>query len=101
LNGGSDNPVISPDGRYVVFGSSASDLGDGVADTNGARDVFLFDRDTGAIVLVSRTAGDLMQTGNSDSDERPPARNDEPCRRDGGKRDGHWHGAMRAVTRRS
>lgn len=39
---------ISADGRLVLFASLASDLldpSDGVADTNGTRDVFLFDRD--------------------------------------------------------
>ena len=45
--------VVSADGRYVVFGSYASDLVAG--DTNGDSDVFLFDRTTGTVTLVSRT----------------------------------------------
>lgn len=37
-------PVMSDDGRFVVFGSEATNLVSG--DTNGQRDVFLRDRDT-------------------------------------------------------
>jgi len=36
-------PHMSPDGRFVVFGSDATNLVPG--DTNGVRDVFLHDRD--------------------------------------------------------
>ncbi|HEY2385805.1 MAG TPA: hypothetical protein VGK30_02500, partial [Candidatus Binatia bacterium] len=36
------SPAISPDGRFVVFGSDAPDLVDG--DTNGVADVFVRDR---------------------------------------------------------
>ena len=58
----SDNSVpqsISADGRFVAFVSSADDLA--VGDTNGSQfDIFVFDRDTDTIELVS--AG-----GNSDS----------------------------------
>ena len=41
---GSQNTRLSPDGRYVLFDSEASDLVTG--DTNGYRDVFLYDRQT-------------------------------------------------------
>lgn len=51
-NGASDNPLISADGRYIVFTSAASDLVDG--DANGAIDIFWFDRDTQQLRLVSR-----------------------------------------------
>ena len=37
-------PAISADGRYVAFGSDASNLVAG--DTNGAGDVFVRDRET-------------------------------------------------------
>ncbi|HTI99408.1 MAG TPA: hypothetical protein VL527_11045 [Dongiaceae bacterium] len=51
-NGGSDSPDISPDGRYVVFRSAASNL---VADdTNGLPDIFMWDRSTGNISCLSR-----------------------------------------------
>ncbi|MFO0980635.1 MAG: kelch repeat-containing protein [Planctomycetota bacterium] len=42
---------ISSDGRYVAFSSDATNLVDG--DTNGYRDVFVHDRQTGATIRVS------------------------------------------------
>ena len=50
-NGLSNNPNISPDGRFVVFESAASNLVAG--DTNGATDVFQHDVQTNSTVLVS------------------------------------------------
>ena len=50
-NGGSDAPSISADGRYVAFTSAATNLVDG--DTNGQRDAFVFDRQTGVTTLAS------------------------------------------------
>ncbi|MBL8857319.1 MAG: hypothetical protein JNL28_02285 [Planctomycetes bacterium] len=50
-NGGSYFGVISRNGRFVTFLSSASNLVPN--DTNDARDVFLFDRQTGVMELVS------------------------------------------------
>ena len=62
-NGGSEVPVISSDGRYVVFYSGASNL---VAnDNNGALDVFLHDRQTNTTTLISSTAGGVQ--GNDSS----------------------------------
>src|SRR4051812_25075345 len=53
-NGDSSNPIISPDGRFVAFESSASNL---VAnETNSLRDVFVRDRQTGITVLASAGA---------------------------------------------
>jgi Tol biopolymer transport system component len=49
--GGSYSPVISADGRYVVFLSGATNLIAG--DTNGAVDVFRRDLQTGTTALVS------------------------------------------------
>ena len=43
---------MSPDGRYVVFESSASNLA--ADDDNGARDIFIRDLQTNATTLVSR-----------------------------------------------
>jgi Tol biopolymer transport system component len=52
-NGGSGFPELSADGRYVVFGSTASDLVPD--DGNGAAvDVFTFDRDTGVLIRLTR-----------------------------------------------
>ncbi len=56
-------PAISADGRYVAFDSSASNLVP--SDTNGTRDVFVHDRDTGATTRVS-VASDGTQ-GNDES----------------------------------
>jgi hypothetical protein len=54
--------AISADGRYVAFHSDASNLVDG--DTNGRRDVFVHDRQTGVTERVSvDTAGN--QAGGS------------------------------------
>jgi len=55
--------AISADGRFVAFGSLASNLVAG--DTNGQRDVFMHDRDAGATTRVS-VATDGTQ-GNGDS----------------------------------
>jgi archaellum component FlaF (FlaF/FlaG flagellin family) len=50
-NSSSNAPSISADGRYVAFESAASNLVPG--DTNGQRDVFVYDRQTGTIERVS------------------------------------------------
>lgn len=50
-NGGSLEPSISADGRWVAFVSVASNLVDG--DTNNVGDVFVADLTTGAVQLVS------------------------------------------------
>ena len=50
-NGRSTRPLLTPDGRYVVFVSKASDLVEN--DTNGATDVFVRDRKLGRTLLVS------------------------------------------------
>src|SRR5215472_13804035 len=63
-NGRSGSPGITPDGRFVVFESDASNL---VAnDSNGKRDVFLRDLQTGVTRLVSvNVAGTLSGDGDS------------------------------------
>lgn len=50
-NEASDDPTISDDGRFVAFSSIASNLVPG--DTNGSRDVFVHDRQTGVTRRVS------------------------------------------------
>src|SRR5205823_11864599 len=50
-NGKSTLPLISPDGRYVVFMSQAFDLS--ANDTNGFTDVFLRDLVAGTTLLLS------------------------------------------------
>ncbi len=59
----SEQPDITPDGRFVTFFSLATNLVPG--DTNNRRDIFVRDRQTGAVVRVSvSTAGGQ---GNSES----------------------------------
>ncbi len=67
-NGDSSNPSISNDGRFVVFDSAANNLLDaGIGnDSNGERDVFRKDLETGVIELVS-LAGDGVTQGNGES----------------------------------
>jgi hypothetical protein len=50
-NDHSSNPQISPNGRYVVFASKASDLVPN--DTNNASDIFVRDRVLGLTLLIS------------------------------------------------
>ena len=52
-DGASWDPQATPDGRYVVFTSDATNLV-GAADDNGASDVYLADRTEGTVTLVSR-----------------------------------------------
>jgi WD40-like Beta Propeller Repeat len=56
-------PFISADGRFVAFSSEATNLVSG--DTNGYRDIFLRDRQTGQTSLVSLSSSD--EQGNSNS----------------------------------
>ncbi len=59
-----DKPSISGDGRYVAFSSSATNL---VAnDTNGARDIFVHDLQTGETTLVSKSSDGLQGDSRSD-----------------------------------
>jgi phosphopantothenate synthetase len=50
-NSDSFNPVLSADGRFIAFSSTATDLAGN--DTNGATDVFVRDLKTGKTVLTS------------------------------------------------
>jgi len=59
-NGPSSDPILSADGRYLVFKSKASDLVTG--DTNGVSDLFVRDLTTGALFALSRAAD--ATTGN-------------------------------------
>ena len=59
--------AVTPDGRYVVFVSSASNLSN-VPDHNGNQDVYLRDRQTGVTTLISiNAAGTAAGNGYSDS----------------------------------
>lgn len=60
-NSQSSYPVISADGRYVAFASDATNIVQG--DTNGYRDVFEYDRQSGKTIRVT-VASDGTQTDN-------------------------------------
>jgi Tol biopolymer transport system component len=62
-DGSSDSPDISPDGRFVAYRSGASNLVPN--DANGVPDVFLWDRVTGATMLLS-----VSRSMNSSADNR-------------------------------
>jgi Tol biopolymer transport system component len=62
-NANSTSPDITPDGRFVVFGSNATNLV--AADTNGVGDLFVRDLKTGAIDLVTRGADGSPANGGS------------------------------------
>ena len=65
-NGLSSQPFISNDGKYVVFSSTASDLLAG--DTNGQRDIFLYDVTSGTTTtIVSRTTAALSNAGSDNA----------------------------------
>jgi hypothetical protein len=64
-NGASHDPVVSADGRYVAFRSSASNLVTG--DVNGQQDVFRKDVQTGTTTLVSVSSAGVQ--GNALADD--------------------------------
>ena len=66
-DGGSSNPSISADGRFVAFGSMASNLVPD--DINGHRDIFIHDRLDGSIERVSFGFGEI----NADDESLRPS----------------------------
>jgi len=62
-NGNSSCGGMTPDGRYVVFTSDASDLAAG--DTNGFSDIFVRDMAAGTTVLASVSTGGVEGNGVS------------------------------------
>ncbi len=69
-NASSSGGVISPDGRYVVFRSTASNLVAG--DTNGKADVFLRDRASGVTERISVDGNGAQSDGDSASPALTP-----------------------------
>jgi Tol biopolymer transport system component len=68
-NGFSYQPVISGDGRFVAFNSSAGNLVPD--DTNGESDVFVHDRQTGTTTRVSVGTGGTQAAGPSGGFDPP------------------------------
>ncbi len=62
-DGDASSPRVSPDGRYVVFGSDSTDLVTG--DTNGVADIFLRDRTLGTTIRVSVDSDSTQSNGES------------------------------------
>jgi len=50
-NGPSGRPVLTPDGRYLVFESQTSNIAPG--ETNKKQDIFRKDLQTGKVIIVS------------------------------------------------
>ncbi|HEX2192922.1 MAG TPA: hypothetical protein VHH09_06980 [Acidimicrobiales bacterium] len=63
-NGESAFAASSADGAYVAFASTATDLVPGQVDTNNGRDVFLFERATGSVTLVSHVPASAGTTAD-------------------------------------
>jgi Tol biopolymer transport system component len=63
-NGDSADPVMSPDGRYVVFTSTASDLVPN--DTNQVADIFMYNLQSGTITRLSVDSNGNQANGASD-----------------------------------
>jgi FG-GAP-like repeat/WD40-like Beta Propeller Repeat len=59
--------TYSPDGRYVLFDSLATNLVANQADTNGVADLFLYDTQTNSSALVSHVAGSTTNAGSGAS----------------------------------
>jgi hypothetical protein len=57
----------SLDGRYAVFGSNATNVVPGQVDSNSDLDVFLRDRQTGAVAVVSHVPGSPVTAGDAGS----------------------------------
>lgn len=74
-NNVSDQPSISDDGRWVAFASTATNLVTGQTDGNFTRDVFLYDRTTGQLILLSHASASATTAANNTSENRswPPA----------------------------
>ncbi len=55
---------MSDDGRWILFESAATNLVPAQSDLNDAKDVFLFDRISGEVRLLSRTASSAFSTAD-------------------------------------
>lgn len=66
-NGESIAVDMTPDARCILFKSKATNLAPGVTDTNLSYDVFLYDRNSNDVSLITRAAGGAPATGNGQS----------------------------------
>ena len=66
-NAESSSPRISRDGAWIAFQSRATDLVPGQQDLPGSFDVFLYERRTGTVTLVSHSHAFPLRAGRGDS----------------------------------
>ena len=65
---GASHPVaVTADGRYVLLRSSATNLIAGLVDDNGSDDLFLRDRTTGSLTLITHRHGEPSRTADGGS----------------------------------
>ncbi|MFO1009112.1 MAG: calcium-binding protein [Planctomycetota bacterium] len=69
-DGSSYGPALSADGRYLAFASLATNLV--VGDTNGVADVFVLDRETGALERISVGPGAVQADADCNSPSISP-----------------------------
>jgi hypothetical protein len=67
-NGPSMQAVISQDGNYIAYTTSATDVGSAITDNNGATDIYLYRRTDRMLQLVSHSTTSITTTGNAASD---------------------------------
>jgi len=75
-NDGSDNPSLSSDGRYVAFESKATNLVTSPAVSAGVKQVYRWDRETGAMILISQALNSGTPTSGNDESKNPTISND-------------------------
>jgi Tol biopolymer transport system component len=68
----SESAELSPDGRWLLFTSSAPDLVAGQVDPLPGVDVFLYDRQSGLSELISRSPGNPLQAAGGSADDLSP-----------------------------
>lgn len=64
-NGPSDHPALSWEGRFVAFETEATNLDDDRTDPDVFTDIYLYNHETGKIMLVSRETIDTPGNGHS------------------------------------
>jgi hypothetical protein len=64
----SGRPALSVDDNFVVFASTATNLVPGQASPRGESNVFVYNRQTGVVTLVSHVPGSPAAAGNGGSD---------------------------------
>jgi uncharacterized repeat protein (TIGR01451 family) len=65
---GGTTPILSADGTWLAFLSSANNLVTGASDSNGTADVFLYNRTTAAMSLVSHSSFGLLSAAGAASE---------------------------------